>query len=224
MIRFSNKPRKVTLMFIVRDKTRSPEQKLEANLRRDIDKIWASIQKPNKSNNIPLSDIFKIEVVFLPNYEDRQAEFKLKIIYFGVKELKGRFVNSTAAGGVADSEEGKGAASGFVISVENIWKDIMENKDLNLPAHKILAAKIRCEQIGNEVCDIFETSERLRDASFSSFLAPTSVSRWTSPGHEEHPKGYLFNRTPPPHVQPRFQMPSPEETEKRTSNTECEMI
>ncbi|KAF5748808.1 hypothetical protein HS088_TW04G00777 [Tripterygium wilfordii] len=23
-------------------------------------------------------------------------------------------------------------------------------------------------------------------------------SRWTSPGHEERPKGYLFNRTPPP--------------------------
>ncbi|KAI4354125.1 hypothetical protein L6164_003023 [Bauhinia variegata] len=132
----------------------SPEQKLEANLRRDIDKIWASIQKPNKSNNIPLSDIFKIEVVFLPNYENRQAEFKLK-----VKELKGRFVNSTAPGGVADSGEGKEAASGFVISVQNIWKDIMENKDLNLPAHKILVAKTRSEQIGNEVCDIFETSE-----------------------------------------------------------------
>ncbi|KAI4354131.1 hypothetical protein L6164_003027 [Bauhinia variegata] len=154
MIRFSHKPQKVTLMFVVRDKTRSPEQKLEANLRRDIDKIWASIQKPNKSNNIPLSDIFKIEVVFLPNYENRQAEFKLK-----VKELKGRFVNSTAPGGVADSGEGKEAASGFVISVQNIWKDIMENKDLNLPAHKILVAKTRSEQIGNEVCDIFETSE-----------------------------------------------------------------
>ncbi|KAI4387147.1 hypothetical protein MLD38_004997 [Melastoma candidum] len=25
----------------------------------------------------------------------------------------------------------------------------------------------------------------------------SGVSRWTSPGHEERPKGYLFNRTPP---------------------------
>ncbi|KDP37359.1 hypothetical protein JCGZ_06813 [Jatropha curcas] len=29
------------------------------------------------------------------------------------------------------------------------------------------------------------------------------TSRWTSPGHEERPKGYLFNRTPPPAGQSR---------------------
>ncbi|KAI4300741.1 hypothetical protein L6164_034081 [Bauhinia variegata] len=28
-------------------------------------------------------------------------------------------------------------------------------------------------------------------------------SRWTSPGHEERPKGYLFNRTPTPPGQSR---------------------
>ena len=28
-------------------------------------------------------------------------------------------------------------------------------------------------------------------------------SRWTSPGHEERPKGYLLNRTPPPPGQSR---------------------
>ncbi|KAM1079445.1 hypothetical protein ACFX13_014518 [Malus domestica] len=31
----------------------------------------------------------------------------------------------------------------------------------------------------------------------------TGPSRWTSPGHEEQPKGYLFNRTPPPPGQSR---------------------
>ncbi|KAI5583919.1 hypothetical protein POPTR_006G056900v4 [Populus trichocarpa] len=30
-----------------------------------------------------------------------------------------------------------------------------------------------------------------------------SSGRWTSPGHEEQPKGYLFNRTPLPPGQPR---------------------
>ncbi|GAU33390.1 hypothetical protein TSUD_20830 [Trifolium subterraneum] len=31
----------------------------------------------------------------------------------------------------------------------------------------------------------------------------TGASRWTSPGHEETPKGYLFNRTPLPPGQSR---------------------
>ncbi|CAI0438160.1 unnamed protein product [Linum tenue] len=29
------------------------------------------------------------------------------------------------------------------------------------------------------------------------------ASGWTTPGHEERPKGYLFNRTPPPPGQSR---------------------
>ncbi|ESW17641.1 hypothetical protein PHAVU_007G256600 [Phaseolus vulgaris] len=33
--------------------------------------------------------------------------------------------------------------------------------------------------------------------------AESGPSRWTSPGHEEHPKGYLFNRTPLPPGQSR---------------------
>uniref|UniRef100_A0A2P2IRW6 Uncharacterized protein n=1 Tax=Rhizophora mucronata TaxID=61149 RepID=A0A2P2IRW6_RHIMU len=33
--------------------------------------------------------------------------------------------------------------------------------------------------------------------------ATAGPSRWTSPGHEERPKGYLFNRTPPPKGQSR---------------------
>ncbi|KAF7147134.1 uncharacterized protein LOC131320803 [Rhododendron vialii] len=28
-------------------------------------------------------------------------------------------------------------------------------------------------------------------------------SRWTSPGHQDRPNGYLFNRVPPPPGQPR---------------------
>ena len=31
----------------------------------------------------------------------------------------------------------------------------------------------------------------------------SGLSRWTSPGHEERPKGYLFNRTPLPPGQSR---------------------
>ncbi|KAK4749487.1 hypothetical protein SAY87_026936 [Trapa incisa] len=40
----------------------------------------------------------------------------------------------------------------------------------------------------------------LRRRLFSSESGP---SRWKSPGHEDRPKGYLFNRIPPPPGQSR---------------------
>ncbi|OWM67203.1 uncharacterized protein LOC116209599 [Punica granatum] len=43
-------------------------------------------------------------------------------------------------------------------------------------------------------------SAAFRRRLFSSESGP---SRWTTPGHEERPKGYLFNRPPPPPGQTR---------------------
>ncbi|KAI4354116.1 hypothetical protein L6164_003015 [Bauhinia variegata] len=169
LLRFSNKPRKITLMFVVRDKTRSPEKKLKDRLISDVEKIWTSIKKPTENSNALLSSFFKVEVVFLPNYEEKEEEFKLK-----VKELKRRFVDSNAPGGLADSGEGKEPASGFAISARAIWKDIVDNKDLNLPAHKIVVATTRCQQISTELLDGFETDEvwcNLRKKAFDGFVS-----------------------------------------------------
>ncbi|GLT88260.1 hypothetical protein SLE2022_062940 [Rubroshorea leprosula] len=41
---------------------------------------------------------------------------------------------------------------------------------------------------------------RLFSRAASSHAGP---SRWNSPGHQEQPNGYLFNRTPPPPGQSR---------------------
>ncbi|KAI4354117.1 hypothetical protein L6164_003016 [Bauhinia variegata] len=163
MVQFSNKPRKITLMFAVRDKTKSPETTLEAKLREDIGKMWTSILKLSGCSNLQLQDFFKVQVVFLPNYEEREQDFKLK-----VQQLKQRFVNSTAPGGLADT--GKEPASGFLISAHNIWNDIMANMDLDLPAHKIMVATARCEEIKNEQYNSFLMNKELhnlcKDAHF----------------------------------------------------------
>ncbi|KAF3660311.1 hypothetical protein FXO38_12200 [Capsicum annuum] len=41
-------------------------------------------------------------------------------------------------------------ASGFSFSSQQIWKIIKENKDLDLPAHKVMVATVCCEEIANE--------------------------------------------------------------------------
>lgn len=54
-----------------------------------------------------------------------------------VANLRQRFFHSIAPGGLAGDRRGVVPASGFSFSAQQIWKVIKENKDLDLPAHKV---------------------------------------------------------------------------------------
>lgn len=51
--------------------------------------------------------------------------------------LRQRFFHSIAPGGLAGDRRGVVPASGFSFSAQQIWQVIKENKDLDLPAHKV---------------------------------------------------------------------------------------
>ena len=51
--------------------------------------------------------------------------------------LRQQFFNSIAAGGIAGERRAVVPASGFPFCTKQIWKIIRENKDLDLPAHKV---------------------------------------------------------------------------------------
>lgn len=55
-----------------------------------------------------------------------------------VAQLRQRFFQSIAPGGLAGDRRGVIPASGFSFSAQQIWKVIRENKDLDLPAHKVV--------------------------------------------------------------------------------------
>ena len=60
------------------------------------------------------------------------------IQFFGqVAQLRRRFFNSIVPGGLAGDRRGVIPASGFSVSAQEIWKVIREDKDLDLPAHKV---------------------------------------------------------------------------------------
>jgi len=69
-------PRKTTLLFVIRDKTKTPLEVLEPILREDIQKIWDSVPKPPKHKETPLSDFFNIEITALSSYEEKEEMFK----------------------------------------------------------------------------------------------------------------------------------------------------
>ncbi|XP_009769230.1 protein ROOT HAIR DEFECTIVE 3 isoform X1 [Nicotiana tabacum] len=147
-------PRKTTLMFVIRDKTRTPLENLEPVLREDIQKIWDSVPKPQAHKETPLSEFFNVEVVALSSYEEKEEQFNEQ-----VANLRQRFFHSIAPGGLAGDRRGVVPASGFSFSAQQIWKVIKENKDLDLPAHKVMVATVRCEEIANEKYASFTTNE-----------------------------------------------------------------
>lgn len=95
-----------------------------------------------------------------------------------VANLRQRFYHSIAPGGLAGDRRGVVPASGFSFSAQQIWQVIKENRDLDLPAHKVndltsciqmydvtivtfmithgssffqvMVATVRCEEIANE--------------------------------------------------------------------------
>ncbi|KAL3851566.1 hypothetical protein ACJIZ3_013448 [Penstemon smallii] len=141
-------PRKTTLLFVIRDKTKTPFEYLEPVLRKDIQKIWETVPKPKAYKNTPLSEFFNVEVIALSSYEDKEEQFKEE-----VAQLRQRFFHSISPGGLAGDRQGVIPASGFSFSAEQIWKIIKENKDLDLPAHKVMVSTVRCEEIANEKFD-----------------------------------------------------------------------
>lgn len=147
-------PRKTTLMFVIRDKTRTPLENLEPVLREDVQKIWDSVPKPEAHKETRLSEFFNVEVVALSSYEEKEEQFREQ-----VASLRQRFNHSIAPRGLAGDRRGVVPASGFSFSSQEIWRVIKENKDLDLPAHKVMVATVRCEEIANEKYSSFVANE-----------------------------------------------------------------
>ncbi|KAL3720862.1 hypothetical protein ACJRO7_005637 [Eucalyptus globulus] len=147
-------PRKTTLLFVIRDKTRTPLENLEPVLREDVQKIWDNVPKPQAHKETPISEFFNVEVTALSSYEEKEEQFKEQVAI-----LRQRFFHSIAPGGLAGDRRGVVPASAFAFSAQQMWKVIKENKDLDLPAHKVMVATVRCEEIAHEKYSSFTENE-----------------------------------------------------------------
>lgn len=68
-------PRKTVLLFVIRDKSRTPLEKLQSNLREDLDRIWSTITKPERHVGAAFDDFFDLRFVALAHYEHAHEQF-----------------------------------------------------------------------------------------------------------------------------------------------------
>jgi hypothetical protein len=67
---------KTILLIVIRDRTKTPHAKICADMRRDLDTIWASLVKPPEYAETTLEAFFELQYVTLPSYELEEDDFK----------------------------------------------------------------------------------------------------------------------------------------------------
>jgi len=131
-------------MFVLRDRTKTPIELLEPTLRQDVERIWESVPKPAQLADRTLDSVFQLEVTSLPNYEEHEDQFVRECSQ--LREGLQRLVQ----------EDFERIPSGDLpLSTKTIWEAIKTNEDLDLPAHKVMVATVRCGQIMENQCARF---------------------------------------------------------------------
>jgi hypothetical protein len=123
--------------------------------------MWDAISKPPQYANSKLEDFFEVQFAALPHYEERQDDFMADAVM-----LRRRFSPPDEDGGADDAGGSlvrrypdRLPASALALSAANIWSVIRSQKDLNLPAHKVMVANVRCEDIKAEQLAAFANDQ-----------------------------------------------------------------
>lgn len=140
------------LLFVIRDHvSQTPLSILQSTVAADLARIWRSLHKPPELKNCRLSDFFDLAFVSLPHKILQPEKFEASIAL-----LRTRFVNKDQEGYLFKSAYHKRVpADGLSFYMNNIWKRVLNNKDLDLPAQHELLSQFRCDQISSAALSEF---------------------------------------------------------------------
>jgi len=130
---------KTKLLFVLRDHVSTSLEKLSEVLMIDLEKIWKSIEKPEEQKEALLNDFFDVEFRSLPHKVLTPELFHEKAL-----QLRSEF-ESESSSIFQDSYRRGISIDGFALYAENIWNTIRGNKDLDIPAQKLMLASVRCD-------------------------------------------------------------------------------
>ena len=148
--------RRTILMFVFRDRTKTPLEKLKETWEVDLETMWTSLTKPPEYENSSLQDFFELQYAALPNFEDRMEEFMAESVV-----LRRRFTHdATEDESLLRNSPQKLPGQALALSMVKVWEVIKENKDLNLPAHRVMVATIRCKEIASQQLEEFGEDAR----------------------------------------------------------------
>ncbi|KAL8724083.1 MAG: hypothetical protein Q9166_008144 [cf. Caloplaca sp. 2 TL-2023] len=155
-----NNPRSL-LFFVIRDHLgTTPLANLRNTLIQDLSRIWAGLSKPKGMEDSKIEDYFDFAFSALPHKILQPEKFVSECGKLGTRFREGqkdprrdplRTEEELDRGLFLPEYHRRIPADGFSIYAENVWEQIVSNKDLDLPTQQELMAQFRCDEISREV-------------------------------------------------------------------------
>ncbi|KAL8713640.1 MAG: hypothetical protein Q9225_006732 [Loekoesia sp. 1 TL-2023] len=149
------------LFFVIRDHLgTTPLANLRNTLIQDLSRIWAGLSKPKGMENSKIEDYFDFAFSALPHKILQPEKFVSEVGKLGTRFREGqkdprrdplRSEEELDRGIFLPEYHRRIPADGFSIYAENVWDQIVNNKDLDLPTQQELMAQFRCDEISREV-------------------------------------------------------------------------
>ena len=155
------------LFFVIRDHLgQTPLENLRNTLMQDLSRIWASLSKPKGLEDSKIEDYFDFAFVALPHKILQPDKFVSEVQRLGTRFRQGVKNSKLETAGLDDGSRGvflpeyhrRIPADGLSHYASNVWEQIVDNKDLDLPTQQELLAQFRCDEIMREVLIPFDES------------------------------------------------------------------
>lgn len=151
------------ILFLLRDFNASSNNlpALKKQIGTTMAEIWSAIAKPPSHSMLNVLDCFEFEFFTFAPRDFKEDEFKQDV---GV--LQSRFTAEDESGYLFSNLRTDIPFDGLDTYYREIWTLIKSEKDLNIPSQKEMLANLRCNEIKQEVFQIFK--ETLRDLRLKS--------------------------------------------------------
>ena len=147
--------------------------KLKESILNDMRQIWDEIPKPEEYKNKSCTEYFKFEFLTLAHKFYKEEKFKE-----GIEKIKQRLKrekDDNKTGNNADSifnlvnYEKNIPIDGFYQYCSDMWTNILNNKDLNIPGQKEMLARFKCDEIKSMAFNLIE--QKINDLEIASTTA-----------------------------------------------------
>ena len=153
------------LFFVIRDHLgTTPLANLRNTLIQDLSRIWSGLNKPPGLEKSKIDDYFDFAFAALPHKILQPDRFVSEVEKLGTRFREGFrdsrrdvFKGDQESDGIFLPEYHRRIpADGFSIYAQQVWDQIVSNKDLDLPTQQELMAQFRCDEISREVLEGFD--------------------------------------------------------------------
>ena len=150
---FEQKTAKKIIIFLRDfDPNRNRKDKIESLILEDIHKIWKEIKLPEKFEGKGPENFFSFEFITLPHLIYCKDDFDKEI-----ENLRQRLDKTNEKYFFSNLSSIKNVpADGLKQYVNQIWKEILSDKDLDIPSQREMLANYRCTEIKNKILNSYE--------------------------------------------------------------------